>query len=110
MGKVIGCDLGTTNSVIAIKQADVKVLQSRENQDSIPSVVGSHKDQIIVGSLAVGTPRGTRMGLDTPFVGSPPPWPSAGFGASTSGSSPTPHPWRCRPTSASAPCAGASSR
>ena len=39
--------------VIAIKQADVKVLQSRENQDSIPSVVGSHKDQIIVGSLAV---------------------------------------------------------
>jgi molecular chaperone DnaK len=53
MAKIIGCDLGTTNSVIAIKQADVKVLQSRENQDSIPSVVGSHKDQIIVGSLAV---------------------------------------------------------
>src|SRR5262249_29904471 len=50
---VIGCDLGTTNSVIAIKQADMKVLQSRENQDSIPSVVGAHKNQIIVGSLAV---------------------------------------------------------
>ncbi len=53
MAKIIGCDLGTTNSVIAIKQGDVKVLQSRENHNSIPSVVGSHKDQIIVGSLAV---------------------------------------------------------
>ena len=53
MAKVIGCDLGTTNSVIAIRQAEMKVLQSRENQDSIPSVVGSHRDQIIVGSLAV---------------------------------------------------------
>ncbi len=53
MAKVIGCDLGTTNSVIAIRQAEIKVLQSRENQDSIPSVVGSHRDQIIVGSLAV---------------------------------------------------------
>ena len=67
MGKVIGCDLGTTNSVIAIKQADVKVLQSRENQDSIPSVVGSHKDQIIVGSLAVdrmaGSPDNTIISI-----------------------------------------------
>jgi molecular chaperone DnaK len=53
MSKVIGCDLGTTNSVIAIRQADTKLLPSRENQDSIPSVVGFHRDQIIVGSLAV---------------------------------------------------------
>ena len=36
MSKVIGCDLGTTNSVIAIS-----------------SVVGSHDDQIIVCSPAV---------------------------------------------------------
>jgi molecular chaperone DnaK len=53
MSKVIGCDLGTTNSVTAIRQQDTRLLPSRENQDSIPSVVGSHRDQIIVGSLAV---------------------------------------------------------
>src|SRR5450631_683592 len=50
--RVIGCDLGTSNSVIAILQPDMRVLQSRENQDSIPSVVGLHRDQIIAGSPA----------------------------------------------------------
>ncbi len=50
--RVIGCDLGTSNSVIAIRHPEMRVLQSRENQDSIPSVVGLHRDQIITGSLA----------------------------------------------------------
>jgi molecular chaperone DnaK len=53
MSKIIGCDLGTTNSVIAIRQVDTKLLPRRENQDSIPSVVGWRRDQIIVGSPAV---------------------------------------------------------
>src|SRR5260370_10387961 len=67
MAKGIGCDLGTTNSVVAIRQADTKVLQSREGQDSIPSVVGWRRDQIIVGSLAVdrliGAPENTIVSI-----------------------------------------------
>jgi molecular chaperone DnaK (HSP70) len=53
MGRAVGIDLGTTNSVAAIKEGTVKVLQNRENQDLTPSVVGMHKKQEIVGQFAV---------------------------------------------------------
>jgi molecular chaperone DnaK len=53
MGKVIGIDLGTTNSVAAIKERDPRVLQNRESQDLTPSVVGVYKKQNRVGQLAV---------------------------------------------------------
>lgn len=54
MGKAIGIDLGTTNSVMSIKQGqDIRVLQNRENEDLTPSIVGSYKGKLIVGGPAV---------------------------------------------------------
>ena len=53
MGKAIGIDLGTTNSVAAIKVGEVKVLQNRESQDLTRSVVGENKNQILVGQKAL---------------------------------------------------------
>ena len=55
MGKCIGIDLGTTNSVAAIRAAlgAVQVLQNSESQDLTRSVVGSYRDQIRVGQLAL---------------------------------------------------------
>ncbi|HWQ03028.1 MAG TPA: Hsp70 family protein [Candidatus Nitrosotenuis sp.] len=53
MGVAIGIDLGTTNSVAAIKRGDVRVLQNRENEDLTPSVVGFYKEQLIVGKKAL---------------------------------------------------------
>jgi molecular chaperone DnaK len=53
MGRAIGIDLGTTNSVAAIKEATVHVLQSRESEDLTPSVVTFHKKEPVVGRLAL---------------------------------------------------------
>jgi molecular chaperone DnaK len=53
MGAAIGIDLGTTNSVAAIKRGDVRVIQTRDAEDSTPSVVGFYRDQIIVGKRAL---------------------------------------------------------
>ena len=39
MGRAIGIDLGTTNTVSAIKKATVNVLQNSESQDLTPSIV-----------------------------------------------------------------------
>lgn len=54
MGKCIGIDLGTTNSVAAIRTAvgAVQVLQNSESQDLTRSVVGFRKE-IRVGQLAL---------------------------------------------------------
>lgn len=53
MGKAIGIDLGTTNSVMSIKQGhDLRTLQNRENDDLTPSIVGLYKGKIIIGSPA----------------------------------------------------------
>lgn len=51
MGKIIGIDLGTTNSVVAIMEgSEVKVIQNQEGQRTTPSVVAFLKDgQILVG-------------------------------------------------------------
>jgi molecular chaperone DnaK len=53
MGKSIGIDLGTTNSVAAIREGAVHVLQNRESQDLTRSVVGEYRKRIVVGMLAL---------------------------------------------------------
>ena len=54
MGKIIGIDLGTTNSCVAIIEEEFpKVLVSKEGSRTIPSVVSfAHEDERIVGQLA----------------------------------------------------------
>ncbi|MBI5525385.1 MAG: molecular chaperone DnaK [Deltaproteobacteria bacterium] len=54
MGKIIGIDLGTTNSVVAIMEGkDPKVIENEEGGRTTPSVVGYAKDgEIMVGQVA----------------------------------------------------------
>jgi len=54
MGKVIGIDLGTTNSVVAIMEgSEPKVLTNEEGGRTTPSVVGFGKDdEVLVGQVA----------------------------------------------------------
>lgn len=54
MGKVIGIDLGTTNSVVAIMEGkDVKVILNQEGSRLTPSVVAFTKDgERLVGQVA----------------------------------------------------------
>ncbi len=54
MGKTIGIDLGTTNSVVAIMEgAEPKVLTNEEGGRTTPSVVGFGKDgEVMVGQVA----------------------------------------------------------
>ncbi len=51
MGKIIGIDLGTTNSVVAVMEgSEVKVIPNQEGQRTTPSVVAFLKDgQVLVG-------------------------------------------------------------
>src|SRR5438046_10615894 len=52
--KIIGIDLGTTNSVVAIMEGrDPKVIENEEGSRITPSVVGFSKDgEILVGQVA----------------------------------------------------------
>jgi molecular chaperone DnaK len=54
MGKIIGIDLGTTNSCVAIVEGrEVKVIPNAEGQKTTPSVVGWNKDgERLVGVVA----------------------------------------------------------
>jgi molecular chaperone DnaK len=54
MGKIIGIDLGTTNSVVAIMEgSEPKVITNEEGSRLTPSVVGFAKDgDILVGQVA----------------------------------------------------------
>src|SRR5574340_662729 len=54
MGKIIGIDLGTTNSVVAIMEGgEPKVLVNEEGGRTTPSVVGFTKDgEKLVGQIA----------------------------------------------------------
>ncbi len=53
MGKIIGIDLGTTNSVVSVMEGGAaKVIPSAEGQNTVPSVVAVKKD----GERVVGIP------------------------------------------------------
>jgi len=54
MGKIIGIDLGTTNSVVAVMEAgEPKVIVNEEGSRITPSVVAFAKDkEILVGQVA----------------------------------------------------------
>ncbi len=53
MGKIIGIDLGTTNSVVAVMEGkDAVVVQNQEGSRTTPSVVAFTKDDVLVGQVA----------------------------------------------------------
>ena len=54
MGKIIGIDLGTTNSVLSFMEGgNPKVIPSKEGTNTIPSIVAYTKDgKRLVGTLA----------------------------------------------------------
>ena len=54
MGKIIGIDLGTTNSVVAIMDGkEPKVITNEEGARLTPSVVGwDDKGEVLVGQIA----------------------------------------------------------
>ncbi|MCA9518097.1 MAG: Hsp70 family protein, partial [Myxococcales bacterium] len=54
MGKIIGIDLGTTNSVVAIMEGgEPKVITNEEGGRTTPSVVAfDDKGQVLVGQIA----------------------------------------------------------
>ena len=53
MGKVIGIDLGTTNSCVAIMEgANAKVVENSEGARTTPSIVGFTDDERLVGQPA----------------------------------------------------------
>ena len=65
MGKIVGIDLGTTNSVVAVMEGkDVKVIPNKHGSNLTPSVVGfTDSGERLVGQLArrqaVANPRNT---------------------------------------------------
>jgi molecular chaperone DnaK len=52
MKKVIGIDLGTTNSVMSIKKKDVEIIRNRENEELTKSCVAIKNDEVMVGRTA----------------------------------------------------------
>src|SRR6201987_529377 len=52
--RIVGIDLGTTNSLVAFMQGDIPVvIPGEDGQNLVPSVVAlDHHDQIIVGNAA----------------------------------------------------------
>ena len=54
MGKIIGIDLGTTNSVVAIMEGrEPKVIVNEEGSRTTPSVVAwDDKGEVLVGQIA----------------------------------------------------------
>jgi len=64
MGKIIGIDLGTTNSCVAILEGDkVKVIENSEGARTTPSIVAYTDNEVLVGAgakrQAVTNPKNT---------------------------------------------------
>ena len=56
MPKVIGIDLGTTNSCVAVMEGkEAKVIPNSEGMNTTPSMVAFINDEILVGEPAKGT-------------------------------------------------------
>ncbi|MBP9820457.1 Hsp70 family protein, partial [Candidatus Woesebacteria bacterium] len=52
-GKIIGIDLGTTNSAVAVMEAGTaKVIPTAEGRNTYPSIVSFKGDEIVVGDVA----------------------------------------------------------
>ncbi|MAY00609.1 MAG: molecular chaperone DnaK, partial [Oceanospirillaceae bacterium] len=53
MGKIIGIDLGTTNSCVAILDGDkTKVVENSEGDRTTPSIIAFTDDETLVGQSA----------------------------------------------------------
>ena len=62
MGKIIGIDLGTTNSVVAVMEGgEPVVIPNSEGQRTTPSVVAFTKK----GERLVGAPAGAVLGVSS---------------------------------------------
>ena len=74
MGRVVGIDLGTTNSVVAVMEGGKPVvIANSEGMRTTPSVVGFNKDgELVVGQMArrqaVLNPQNTYYGVKR-FIG-----------------------------------------
>jgi molecular chaperone DnaK len=69
MGKIIGIDLGTTNSCVAVLEGDkARVIENSEGDRTTPSIVAFTKDdEVLVGQSAkrqaVTNPKNTLFGI-----------------------------------------------
>ena len=79
MAKIIGIDLGTTNSAVAVMEGDhVKVIENSEGARTTPSIVAYLENgEILVGApakrQAVTNPKNTLFAVKRPFFQPMPP-------------------------------------